>query len=179
MDTVLREPWTVEGFLAWEDRQEVKHEFDGQRALPMTGGSRAHQRIIFNLLTLLTARVAPGYDVVQEMRVRIGTKVRYPDVCVCAGPIPQATRTLTDAVAIFEALSEETAAADRGAKLGEYAGLPGIRYYVLLEQDRIDATVHRLEGGRWEAATLSGGMLLLPEIGVELAANDVYSGLRF
>ena len=48
MDTVLAEAWTTDRFLAWEDRQEGKHEFDGQQVIPMTGGSVAYQRIVFN-----------------------------------------------------------------------------------------------------------------------------------
>lgn len=39
MDTLLREPETTESFLAWEDGQDGKHEFDGARVIPMTGGS--------------------------------------------------------------------------------------------------------------------------------------------
>ena len=46
MDTVLDRPWTTDSFLAWEDRQEGKHEFDGRHAIPMTGGSVAHQEIV-------------------------------------------------------------------------------------------------------------------------------------
>ena len=46
MDTVLDRPWTTETFLAWEDRQEGKYEFDGRDVIPMTGGSIAHQRIV-------------------------------------------------------------------------------------------------------------------------------------
>src|ERR1051326_615351 len=49
MDTVLDQSWTTETFLAWEDRQEGKHEFDGREIIPMTGGTLAHQRIIGNL----------------------------------------------------------------------------------------------------------------------------------
>lgn len=37
MNLVLREPWTVDRFLAWEDRQEGRHEFDGTQIIEMTG----------------------------------------------------------------------------------------------------------------------------------------------
>jgi hypothetical protein len=43
---VLNKPWTLDSFLAWEDRQEGKHEFDGQAIIPMTGGGIAYQRIV-------------------------------------------------------------------------------------------------------------------------------------
>jgi len=37
---------------------------------------------------------------VQEMRLRIGAQIRYPDVVICAAPLAQTTRTLTDVVGI-------------------------------------------------------------------------------
>ena len=52
MSTPLRESWTVERFLAWEDKQEGRHEFDVATMIPMTGGSRNHQKslIIYDAL---------------------------------------------------------------------------------------------------------------------------------
>jgi nucleoside phosphorylase len=45
MNVTLRTPWTVERFLAWEERQELRHEFDGVRTIAMTGGTVAHDAI--------------------------------------------------------------------------------------------------------------------------------------
>jgi hypothetical protein len=70
MSTQLSEPWTVERFLAWEDEQEGRHEFDGTRVIPMTGGSRRHQRLVSRLLRLLEDSLdLERFDVVQEMRL--------------------------------------------------------------------------------------------------------------
>src|SRR5579871_746977 len=81
MDTILDRPWTTDSFLAWEDRQESKHEFDGQRVIPMTGGTIAHQRIVANIwLALLGLLEGKPLMAVQEMRLRIGQQIRYPDV---------------------------------------------------------------------------------------------------
>jgi hypothetical protein len=49
MDTVPDRQWTTESFLAWEDRQQFKYEFDGQRVIQKSGGSVAHQRIVANI----------------------------------------------------------------------------------------------------------------------------------
>ena len=54
MDTLLDRSWSTETFLAWEHRQEGKHEFDGRDVIPMTGASLAHQDIVFNLRLLLS-----------------------------------------------------------------------------------------------------------------------------
>jgi Uma2 family endonuclease len=179
MNLVLREPWTVERFLSWEDAQEGKHEFGGTQITAMTGGSRAHQRIVFNLTRLLTDRLDPErFDAVQEMRVEVAGKVRYPDVTICAGPIPDGVWTLRDAVMIVEVLSDETAVTDREAKRIEYTALPGMCYYLLLEQIRMAATVLELRAGGWHETQVTGGRVALSGLGIELALDDIYRGVR-
>jgi Uma2 family endonuclease len=181
MDTVLDRPWTTESFLAWEDQQEGKYEFDGRKIIAMTGGSVAHQRIVFNaLLTLMGLLSDRGLVAVQEMRLRVGGGVRYPDVVVCAGPLEQTTRTLSDAVAIFEVLSDDTATTDRVAKLLDYATVPSLRSYVLLEQTAIAATRFQREpGGPWTASAHTSGMVVLPGLDVPVPLGDLYRGLTF
>jgi hypothetical protein len=181
MDTVLDRPWTTETFLAWEDRQEGKHEFDGRNVIPMTGGSIAHQRIVFNLCSALMGLLGDRTLMAMlEMRLRIGIRIRYPDVVVCAGPLDQATRTLTDAVAIFEVLSDDTATTDRVDKLIDHAAVPSLRCYVLLEQTAMAATLfHREPGGAWIASAHTEGALVLPGLDIILPLADLYRGLTF
>ena len=177
MTIVLHAPWTVERFLAWEDAQEGRHEFDGAQVVPMTGGSRNHQRIAGNLLRLLEDLLDPQrFDVVQEMRVNTGGQVRYPDLSVVAGRIPGTVRTLHDAVVLFEVLSDETADTDKVQKRGDYARLPGLRRYVLLEQDRVAATVLVRTTEGW-AEEQAGAVLDLPELGVALPLAAAYRGV--
>jgi Uma2 family endonuclease len=181
MDTVLAETWTTDRFLAWEDKQEGKHEFDGQRVIPMTGGSLGHQRVVFNLMVALMA-LLDGKDLhaAHEMRVRMGAKVRYPDVSVFSEPFDQALRTLTDAVAIFEVLSDDPATTDRVDKLLDYAELPSLRSYVLLEQTAVGATLFQREpGGVWVASAHTGGTLFVPGPDVSLPMPELYRGLTF
>jgi Uma2 family endonuclease len=181
MNTVLDRPWTTETFLAWEDRQEGKHEFDGRHVIPMTGGSLAHQDIVFNLRGLLGRLLADRpFRAAQEMRVRIGNRIRYPDVLVCAGPLDQTTRTLADAVAIFEVLSDDNATTDRVEKLIDYAEVPSLRCYVLLEQTTVAATLFRREpGGTWTASAHTEGGLALAGLDIVLPLVDLYQGLTF
>jgi Uma2 family endonuclease len=181
MDTVLDRPWTTKAFLAWEDRQEGKHEFDGRHVIPMTGGSVAHQEIVFNLRVLLGRLLTDlPFRALHEMRLRIGRRVRYPDVVVFAGPLDQATRTLTDVVAIFEVLSDDTATTDRVDKLIDYAAVPSLRCYVLLEQTAMAATVFSREpGAAWIASAHTDGALALPGLDLTVPLADLYRGLTF
>ncbi|WP_428484423.1 Uma2 family endonuclease [Rhodopila sp.] len=142
MDAILAEAWTTDRFLAWEDKQEGKHGFDGRNVVPMTGGTVAHQRIVFNLCVVLAGVLGDRpLTALPEMRIRAGAGVRYPDVAVCATPLAQTTRTLIDAVALFEVLSDDTATTDRVVKPLNYAALPALRCYVLLEQTAVAATL--------------------------------------
>jgi Uma2 family endonuclease len=81
------------------------------------------------------------------MRLQIGDRIRYPDVVVVAAASVQTTQTLTDAVAILEVLSDDTAVTDRVAKLNDYVDVPSLRCYVLLEQTAIAATLFQREPG--------------------------------
>jgi Uma2 family endonuclease len=181
MDTVLDRPWTTETFLAWEDRQEGRYEFDSRHVIPMTGGTIAHQRIVYNLCSALMGLLGSGtLMAIQEMRLRIGARIRYPDVTVCAGPLDQTTRTLTDAVVIFEVLSDDTATTDRVDKLIDYAAVPSLRCYVLLEQTTMAATLFQREpGGAWIASAHTAGALVLPGLDITLPLVELYQGLTF
>ena len=180
MDTVLDRPWTADGFLAWEDQQEGRHEFDGRRVIPMTGGSVAHQRIVLNLcIALVRLTQGSAVTVIQEMRLRIGERVRYSDVLVAPGPLDPAARTLNDALAIFEVASDDTAATDRVAKLSEYTAVPSLRCYVLLEQTAVAATLYqRAPGGPWIATAHTDGEVALPGLDITLPLADLYQGLN-
>lgn len=181
MDTAPAEAWTVDSFLAWEDRQEGKHEFDSQRIVPTTGGSIAHQRIVANLVVTLLRLLDPaGLEPFQEMRIRCGGKVRYPDIAVWTGRVAQTLRTLTDALAIFEVLSDDTATTDRVDKLIDYALLPSLRSYVLLEQTAMAAALFQREpGGVWIASAHVEGALVLPGLNITLPMAELYRRLTF
>ena len=184
MNPLLREPWTVERFLQWEDKQEGRHEFGGtriteMRITEMTGGSRAHQVIVLNVASLLRDLLdLERFDVLQKMRVQIGRRVRYPDVSVVAGPVPGKVRTLREALVVFEVQSDDTADTDRGVKRADYADIPGIWRYVLLEQDRMAATVLERTAEGW-AETEATDDLHLPEIGAVLPFPAIYRHVRF
>jgi len=115
-----------------------------------------------------------------EMRLRIGARIRYPDVVVCAGPLDQTTRTLTDATAIFEVPSDDTATTDRVDKMIDYTAVPSLRAYVLLEQTAVAATLFQREpGGAWIAGAQTGGALILPGVDLTIPLADPYHGLTF
>jgi Uma2 family endonuclease len=83
-----------------------------------------------------------------------------------------------DPVVIFEVLSRSTASTDRITKNQEYKALPSVQRYVMLEQERIGATVFAWVGDDWLGRVLADDAVLsLPEIGIDLPLAELYEGL--
>jgi Uma2 family endonuclease len=79
---------------------------------------------------------------------------------------------------VFEILSPGTSRTDRIEKLREYQATSSIQRYVILEQDAIAAMVFVRKGTDLVAETLTAGdTLRMPEIDVEVAMAEFYTGL--
>ena len=85
-------------------------------------------------------------------------------------------------IAIFEVTSPSTKADDFGMKRHEYARVPTILRYVLIDSDKVDVTV--FERGRgdqeWsDARPVEDGVILVPEAGIEIPVAEISRGIRF
>jgi Uma2 family endonuclease len=180
MRTAQRGPMTVDEFLAWERRQELRYEFDGFDPVAMTGGTLNHSTIATDLVTALRSRLRPGCRAYRgDVKILVADRVRYPDAAVTCSPVDGQSDILPDPVVVFEVLSPSTASVDRVTKNAEYAATPSIQRYVMLEQARIGATVFVRSGANWVGTVLlDDAILAMPEIGVELPLRDLYAGVE-
>lgn len=180
MSATVRKPMTIAEFLDWEERQELRYEFDGEQPVAMTGGTIDHDSISFNLRKALDAR--PGGGRCQpfgpNVKILVAGRVRYPDVVVACTP-QNGRMTIVEApVVVFEVISASTSRTDRIEKLREYFGTPSIVRYVILEQDSIAATVFERHGSAWHAAAVTGeDVLAMSEIGIGLPIAACYAGV--
>jgi Uma2 family endonuclease len=190
MADALAKPMILGSFLAWEERQELRYEFDGFRPIAMTGGTYAHARLQTSLLRSLGNRLdgKPCEAVGSHLKVQTANGIRYPDAFVICSPIPLDATVAHDPVVIFEILSPSTANDDLGAKKTEYQALPSVQSYVVLQQTHRSAQVFRRvgettayddESGGWtfEFVFGPGAMIALPEIGVTLPLAEIYDGV--
>jgi Uma2 family endonuclease len=181
MTIALRQPvMSLEEFLAWEDQQEYRWEFDGFEPVAMVGGTSAHNQIAGGLEFALRQRLKSPCRVYREgMRLRLAHTLRYPDIMVVCTPVANTATEITAPVVVFEVLSTSTSRTDRIAKNREYEATPSIRRYILLEQDAVAAEVYARDGDRWVRSTVIGdGVLVMPEIDVEMPLADAYAGLE-
>jgi Uma2 family endonuclease len=181
MNVALRKPMTLPQFLAWEERQELRHEFDGFQPVAMTGGTDAHEAIGGTLRSLLQVQLRGKPCRVRGPTMKIETtdRIRYPDAFVYCTPVPPAETVIKDPVVVFEILSPGTSRTDRIEKLREYQATASIQRYVILEQDSIAATVFVRRGADWLVNALTAGdVLRMPEIEVEFPLADIYADIE-
>ena len=182
MNVTLRQPMSLDAFLVWEEQQELRHEFDGVRPVAMTGGTLAHATIQSNLAISVGSRLrgTPCRFLGNDIKVLTATTARYPDGLVTCTRGSNDSTVAPDPVVIFEVLSRSTASIDHITKNREYEALPSVRRYVMLEQERIGATVFARVGEDWVGHLLAGDvMVALPEIGIEVPLAELYDGLDF
>ena len=182
MSATQRKPMTIAEFLDWEERQELRWEFDGFEPVAMTGGTFRHAAIQTNLLTALHSRLRgkPCRSLGSDLKILAAESIRYPDAFVVCSPVDATATVVTEPVVVFEILSPSTAMIDRVVKNEEYRDTPSIQRYVMLEQDHQAATVFTRAGDDWVGHILSGDVILdMPEIGIELPLHELYEDIAF
>jgi Uma2 family endonuclease len=175
-----------DAFLAWVESQEENYELDRGRVIMMTGGTRAHWQIAFNLAKALEARVDQDrFAVLPEFGVRPdAASVRFPDIVIdLAGQSPQ-DQTATAPVLIAEVLSPSSERVDLGDKAAEFLRLPSLCAYLVFAQDEMKAWVwtRGVEGFAPGAIVLEGegneATVRIDALGIELPFSDVYARVR-
>lgn len=175
---------SVEDYLAFEECSEVKHEYINGEIYAMAGASARHNRITLNLASRLIGRLrgSPCEVFVADVKLHLkelGAEIfYYPDLMVCCDPNDRDPYYRTRPCLIVEVLSSGTARTDQREKLFAYARLDSLKGYLLLEQDRLGATLHWREGSDWRRAEFNDpdAELTLPcaELTVRLA--ELYEG---
>ena len=175
----------MEEFFGWADGQEGRYEFDGFEPIDMNGGTVNHAIIIQNLGSALRSRLRTGSCRALGPGAGVATidqAVRYPDALVTCDKLDGKARIVSGVVVVFEVLSPSTSRNDRIDKVREYAVIPSVRRYVILECTSIGATVMERFGAHeaWRAAThRDGDVLHMPEIGIEIPLTELYDEVEF
>jgi Uma2 family endonuclease len=181
MNIALRTPMSLDAFLAWEERQALRYEFDGFAPVAMTGGTAAHSAIQRNLLFALTGRLQGKrcQPHGSELKIQVTGRIRYPDAFVVCTPVEARATVVTEPVVIFEVLSDSSENDDLVVKNAEYRATPSVQHYAILQQHRAGGIVFSRKGDEWVSELLPDVASLprLPAIGLEIALTEIYAGL--
>lgn len=186
MNIALRQKlMTREQFFQWAQARDARYEFDGFQPVAMTGGNLRHNMIHLNIHAALRQRLKGtgcrplGAD---AGVATVGDAVRYPDGLVTCSPITGDEYLTPNVVVVFEVISPTSGRTDRIVKVREYAAVPSILRYIIVESASIGLTVLERERGdqKWTVTTLmADDTLSMPEIGVEIPIAELYEGVEF
>lgn len=175
---------TTAEFLAWEARQEGRHEFVAGRIVAMTGGTRRHNKTALNvgahLTQLLKGQKCQAYG--SDMKVLIPNgNSRYPDVTVDCGPMKGDDIAATEPTVVVEVLSKSTAFLDQTDKLDDYQSIPSMRHILHLSQEKFEGELWSRDEGGWRRVKLAGleAVVDLAAIGVRFPLSFAYEGVTF
>jgi Uma2 family endonuclease len=176
--------WTIEEYLDFEQRSQVRHEYVGGMVFAMTGASLAHGRIVRNLTVALDRhlRGGPCEVIATDLRVRIdaANAFYYPDLLVLCDERNQRSQQISNPVLLIEVLSPSTETVDRREKRLNYLTLPSLREYVLVAQDQPAVEVDRRTDTGWVVETASGADTVeLQSIGLRLPLSEIYRDIAF
>jgi Uma2 family endonuclease len=159
MNVALRRTMSLRQFLAWEERQPLRYEFDGFQPVAMTGGTAAHSAIQRNILHALTGRLRG------KSCQPYGSDLKI---------------VVTDPVVVFEVLCDGTANTDLVEKTAEYRATASIQRYIILEQTHAAGIVFVRKGEDWVTDIVAGdgAVLSLPEIGIEIPLAEIYADVE-
>jgi Uma2 family endonuclease len=178
--------FTPEEYFAWEQQQQLRHEYLDGEVYAMTGGTVNHGQIAANFIILLGSHLRGSGCRVLTSDVKVGIQESddyvYPDVSVtCEEGDRTATKFISNPCLIVEVLSPSTEAYDRGGKFRHYRRASSLRDYVLVNANKVEIDLYRKdERGRWEIINyIAGDSVELASVNFTFQIDEVFQGITF
>jgi Uma2 family endonuclease len=173
---------SIDEYFAFEEASPVRHEYVDGQVHAMTGVTRQHSRLTMNVAARLwaAARGGPCRVHAGEVKLRVGTKIYYPDVMVACGAEPRDTRIEDAPSVLVEVLSPSTERTDRGEKAMVYRGIPSLAAYIIIDQERRWVEHHRRGvDGHWQREVVTEtGRVSVPQPSISLTLEEIYEGVE-
>lgn len=169
-------------YLEWESQAREKHEYVAGEVFAMAGASERHNRIALNIAfhLRLASRGRSCRAFMSDMKLRIAgyRSYYYPDVMLVCDDDDDHPIYKTAPCFIAEVLSPATATTDQREKWLHYQGIPSLRYYLLVDADRVRARLlTKVAEDRWTEQTLDREDIVEIACGdarLALALDDLY-----
>lgn len=147
-------PMTPEAYLAWEEQQELRYEYEQGRIVAMTGGTIAHSDLAVNLLLALGPHaIGMGCRINNsDAKVQISDNgpYYYPDLSVSCDPRNlQFKKLIRYPKLIIEVLSPSTELRDRNVKFRAFKQSETLEEYVLVDSRTMRVESYNRSQGRF------------------------------
>jgi Uma2 family endonuclease len=180
---------TPEEYLEIERTAEYKSEYYNGELFAMSGASRRHNVIAFNISGILYRQLRNRHceAYTADMRVKVSPTglYTYPDVAiVCGEPLFEDDHldTLLNPSVIIEILSESTEHYDRGKKFENYRRLASLNDYLLIAQDTVSAEYYtRQKQDQWLFSEYKDmqKIIRMDSVACELLLKEIYEKIEF
>ncbi len=186
MQAVQSAPFlSIEDYLSGELHSEIRHEYVGGVTYVMAGTSDDHNVISLNLAAALRnhLRGRPCKVYIADVKVRLRILEEdvfyYPDVMVACDARDTDRYFKHFPQVLIEVLSPETERTDRREKFLSYTQIPTLAEYVLVAQDKMEATVFR-RANKWQPEMVQkpDELLRVNSLTFTLPLDLVYEGVK-
>lgn len=174
---------TFYDFVVRHDDQRFEYE-GGYIVQQMTGGTRAHSRIMGQLYTTIAGQLDDSrWVALPERGVETSTSIRFPDVVVEPAGEPEDTISTQVPAMICEILSPSSIARDLTRKPDEYMSLPALQAYLVVSQNEHVALLwlRQADGAFPDAPDQFEGaeaQVAVPQLDLTIALADIYRGIK-
>jgi Uma2 family endonuclease len=183
---------TPEEFYAWQETMDERYELVDGYPVPrcpdiemMTGASRRHDQIVFNILGELKNQLrggpCRGFTADTAVRTMKGTR-RRPDAGVECGERDDESFEAGEVRLVVEVLSPSTRDLDTIEKLDEYKAIGSIDYILVIEPNAPKAILwSRMTDRSWTHGKIEGleRSVEMKSLGLVLNMKEIDSGLTF
>ena len=179
--------FTVDEYIEFEEKSDIRHEFHDGYLFPMSGTSDAHNEIILNMATTLRPNFQKqGCKIYAEnlkLQIAENSKYVYPDIMLTCDERDSASPFIKRyASLIIEVLSKSTAAYDKSDKFDLYQRVPSIQYYLLVDSRWQSVELY----SRTEKDTIwtyqkfyeRNEIIEFPKLNFKLSLEDIYQLLN-
>lgn len=180
--------YTIEEYLALEEKSEVRHEFYNGEIQAMAGGTVNHNRLTRRIANLLegqsSLKKCGVFAENMKVDVRAGGHMPYPDVVLTCHPFDLRGNNLIlrQPRLVIEVLSKSTAHKDRGTKWRDYRKMPSLWYYMLVDQySKTVELFSRIEDTAEWINTIyesTDDVIVFPRLNFELTVGAIYEGIE-
>ncbi len=173
---------SVEAYIAFEERAEVRHEYLDGQLIPMPGTTDLHNFICQNILIALRQMLKNSTCSVfiENVKVQISSAKHYtyPDIFVTCDERDKENPYLKKYPSvIIEVASPSTKVYDKTDKFLDYRKIASLRHYLIVDTEKPQVECFSTKDGKeWESEIFVSKEDTVPleAIGVKLSLMSVY-----
>jgi Uma2 family endonuclease len=171
-------PTSIADYLQQEQQATLRHEYVDGYLFAMAGGSKAHNQIATNVVSLIRPQIRGTSCRVYMADMKVATEncFYYPDVVVtCHADQETEEFYLTQPCLIIEVLSPSTQHIDKREKLLAYQRIESLESYLIIAQDQPWIEHYQRVATGWSLNTYAEpAMISLSCIALDVLLTAIY-----